>query len=348
MQWTPASTPVKPAAAAPSPSASPPDEPGCAAAQPGPTLVDVRDRHLQADLLRAADSLADPAAAVAAAAQGSEQRQQRQTAKHGLKTLSTLILGTEDVAVLLLRGLSVLQLWRARRVCKLMLDRCAAVLRMMQRPLAVGGVDTGNGQARRWQILPTVEELDLSTMAWQASARLPALPEPRDMPAVCVLADGCLAVLGGQMAAASTGQGCETDVLGFPMWTNTRTGMLWSPTKPEWTPLPPMSVERCGAAAVGMADGQLLVAGGMPCQGVALPSHPPKCTYHPCDIAGQKIRQLTNNHPFGCSGMSAFELLEGGTFLASAEVLSTDRSHSPSHPPTLSLTTPRSIRCSVF
>ncbi len=134
-----------------------------------------------------------------------------------------------------LRGFTVVELWRLRRVCRAFRRWGTAALAALPRVVAVGGRTPG-GHATAG-----VEVLDLSTLRW-SSGVVPALPEPRHRHALCAFADGRVVVAGG--------------------WRGERTALQWMPGAAAWAPLPDTAEGRLAAAAVALPDGRAMVIGG--------------------------------------------------------------------------------------
>ncbi len=81
-------------------------------------------------------------------------------------------------------------------------------------------------------------------------AKMQPMLEKREMPAVAVLANGCILVAGGITQLVDG------------MDAVTATAELWSPDTNCWTPLPEMAFPRAGAAACVLACGDVMVVGG--------------------------------------------------------------------------------------
>jgi len=152
-----------------------------------------------------------------------------------LAALETLMAEDQmDQHAAVLRGFSVVELWRLRRVCRAFHRWGTAALAALPRVVAVGGRDAGNERTAG------VEVLDLSTLRW-SSGVVPALPEPRSFHSVCAFGDGRVVVAGGLAD---------------------RTVLQWVPGAAGWTPLPDLAEGRAGAAAVALPDGRAMVIGG--------------------------------------------------------------------------------------
>eukprot|EP01046_Picozoa_sp_COSAG06_P049082 COSAG06_NODE_7478_length_2491_cov_1.714883_2_plen_386_part_00 len=164
-----------------------------------------------------------------------------------LATLETIMAGDQmNLRANLLRALSVVELWRLRRVCSAFHRWGTEVLAALPRPMVVGGSsDFISHQASK-----SVEVLDLSTLQW-SSGLVPALPEPRGDHLVCSFGDGRVVVAGGHGDWILDG---PPDTL--------HTARQWTHGATVWMPLPDMVEARCSAAAVTLHDGRAMVIGG--------------------------------------------------------------------------------------
>jgi hypothetical protein len=143
--------------------------------------------------------------------------------------------------------LYVLELWRARGVCKAFRRWAREALTRLPRPLAVGGTMERSD----------TEAMNLATLKWTAhpAIAVPPLPEPVDNHAIASSASGRLTLVGG--------------VIGDELLLS-KQALQWSPGSQRWESLPSMSMERMGAQAVTLTDGRTLVAGGLDGDDVAL------------------------------------------------------------------------------
>ena len=141
--------------------------------------------------------------------------------------------------------LSVVQLWRARRVSRHFHRQATEVLETLPRLVSVGGALEG-------PILDPeihgseVEVLDMSTMLWSSGlgAGPPPLPAPRAHHALAAFSNGRIVAVGGSKLS------------------NSRQAVQWVPGSAAWTTLPDTAANRTHAVAVALPDGRLLVAGG--------------------------------------------------------------------------------------
>ena len=119
-----------------------------------------------------------------------------------LAALETLMAEDQmDRHAFVLRGFSVVELWRLRRVCRAFHRWGTAALAALPRPVAVGG---NTGPREEDDATASVEVLDLSTLRW-SSGVVPALPpeygsgwlQGIEWHAACCLDDGRVVVVGG-------------------------------------------------------------------------------------------------------------------------------------------------------
>ena len=181
-----------------------------------------------------------------------------------LAALETLMaedqLGRSDTV---LRTLSVVELWRLRRVCHAFCRWSTAALAALPRVAVVGG------QTVEGDFTSGVEVLDLSTLRWSSSV-VPALPEGRRDHAVCSFRDGRVVVMGGQVSEVPDSEDPDSEDPGSedsedpgsedhesqPM------DLQWVRGTSSWMPLPDMVEPRHSAVAVALSDGRTLVLGG--------------------------------------------------------------------------------------
>jgi hypothetical protein len=155
--------------------------------------------------------------------------------------------GATHAAVLGL--LSVVDLWRARRVCRAFRRWAVAQLSSMPRPVAVGGhryerlIDARSHQGS-WHAAMTagVEALDLSTMRW--SSTLCAMPP---LPAHA-------ARIGLFPTACANDDGCTVALLSH------KTAVQWVPGTSDWEPLPDVDGLRW-LKVLALEDGKPMVVG---------------------------------------------------------------------------------------
>eukprot|EP01047_Picozoa_sp_COSAG01_P033092 COSAG01_NODE_2421_length_7726_cov_72.763472_1_plen_518_part_00 len=145
----------------------------------------------------------------------------------------------EQSGAYILRSLSVVALWRLRRVSRSFRRWGTEALAAMPRPVMVGG------QTRSGRTLARVEALDMASLRWSSHIAVPSLGEPRSAHAMCGLP-------GGQITLAGGGNDDRAD----------DTACRWRPGSNSWETLPSMSTTRRNAVAVALGDGRVLVAGG--------------------------------------------------------------------------------------
>eukprot|EP01047_Picozoa_sp_COSAG01_P019959 COSAG01_NODE_1125_length_11596_cov_8.205532_2_plen_542_part_00 len=153
--------------------------------------------------------------------------------------------------------LSVVDLWRVRRVCRAFRRWCAAELSSMPRPVAVGGTYVRRPATPAGVWAPTlsgstagVEALDLSTMRWSSTAcAVPPLPQSRAKLAMCAKDGGRIVVVGGY-GHENSGQR-ENQLR--------KTALRWVPGASSWAPLPDVDVELKGPTAAALPDGRVMV-----------------------------------------------------------------------------------------
>jgi hypothetical protein len=174
-----------------------------------------------------------------------------------------VVLGGPDfggyVRAAVLSELGVLQLWRLRAASRQLRCWATAMLVALPRPVAIGGFATpGHGlvDVATPATISSVEELNLATMRWAISCRLPPLPGPRASALGGRLTSGELIFAGGvrTFPAATIGPRAvwTRAVASWESWDPLASGDGWSPL-PE---LPPPACE--GAAGVVLADGRLM------------------------------------------------------------------------------------------
>jgi hypothetical protein len=141
----------------------------------------------------------------------------------------------EQSGAYILRSLSVVALWRLRRVSRSFRRWGTDALAAMPRPVMVGGATESGAEFGR------VAALDMSSMRWSSDIAVPSLPQPRSCHAMCRLPTGEITVVG----AACCNTACR-----------------WRPGSDSWEALPRMGTPRESAVAVALGDGRVLVAGG--------------------------------------------------------------------------------------
>eukprot|EP01047_Picozoa_sp_COSAG01_P020059 COSAG01_NODE_1134_length_11558_cov_8.381360_3_plen_547_part_00 len=146
----------------------------------------------------------------------------------------------EQSGAYILRSLSVVALWRLRRVSRSFRRWGTEALAAMPRPVVVGGY-TRSGQATA-----RVVALDMASLRWSSDIAVPSLPEPRSRHAMCGLPGGQIIVVGG----LDNDDDIDDTVCG------------WQPDSSNWEALPSMRLPREDAVAVALGDGRVLVAGG--------------------------------------------------------------------------------------
>jgi hypothetical protein len=141
----------------------------------------------------------------------------------------------------ILRSLSVVALWRLRRVSRSFRRWGTEALAAMPRPVMAGG-ETESGE---WT--SCVAALEMASLRWSSDIAVPSLPEPRVRHAMCGLPGGQITLVGGH---ADNG------------YYRYDTACRWRPGSNSWEALPSMSTPRADAVAV-VLDGRVLVAGGV-------------------------------------------------------------------------------------
>ena len=160
------------------------------------------------------------------------------------------------VQLVALSQLSVVQLWRVRRVSRHFRRLATEVLEGLPRLVSVGGVRLdrcgrstprldGHQKLVRSPAVE-VEVLNLSTMRWSAAGARgpPSLPAPplQHTHSLAAFSDGRVVVAGGTLHPVQA--------------------LQWVPGSAAWSTLPDMALERPYAMAVALPDGRLLVGGG--------------------------------------------------------------------------------------
>ena len=156
-----------------------------------------------------------------------------------------------DLHAAVLRGFSVAELWRLRRVCRAFHRWGTATLASLPRIVVLGGYKlvVGEGEEpEEPEELASVEVLDLSTLRW-SSGVVPALPEPRAQHSACCFENsGRVVVVGSDNP--------ETE----------KTALQWVQGAAGWTPLPDLAerrqIGRRGRGVVALPDGRAVVIGG--------------------------------------------------------------------------------------
>jgi hypothetical protein len=145
----------------------------------------------------------------------------------------------EQSGAYILRSLSVVALWRLRRVSRSFRRWGTEALAAMPRPLLVGG-HTGKGETTA-----RVAALDMASLRWSSDIAVPSLPKRRATHAMCGLPGGQITVVGGSNGVNIYDTACR-----------------WQPGSSSWEALPSMSTPREHAVAVALGDGRVLVVGG--------------------------------------------------------------------------------------
>jgi hypothetical protein len=147
----------------------------------------------------------------------------------------------EQSGAYILRSLSVVALWRLRRVSRSFRRWGTEALAAMPRPVKVGGETESDEFTTR------VAALDMASLRWSSDIAVPSLPEPRSAHAMCGLPGGQITVVGGvDDHDVADGTACR-----------------WQPGSSSWEALPSMSTPRVDAVAVALGDGGVLMAGGL-------------------------------------------------------------------------------------
>eukprot|EP01047_Picozoa_sp_COSAG01_P017068 COSAG01_NODE_893_length_12880_cov_7.428371_2_plen_519_part_00 len=146
----------------------------------------------------------------------------------------------EQSGAYILRSLSVVALWRLRRVSRSFRRWGAEALAAMPRPVVAGGQSRHGAKTRR------VAALDMASLRWSSDIAVPSLGEPWVGHALCGLPGGQITVVGGLDDDDYT----------------VDTACRWQPGSSSWEALPSMSTTRRSAVAVALDDGRVLVAGG--------------------------------------------------------------------------------------
>jgi hypothetical protein len=144
----------------------------------------------------------------------------------------------EQSGTYIVRSLSVVALWRLRRVSRSFRRWGTEALAAMPRPVLVGGRTRSGAKTRG------VEALDMASLRWSSDSAVPSLEEPRSAHALCGLPGGQITAVGGFYDRA------------------VGTASRWQPGSSSWEQLPSMSTTREDAVAVALDDGRVLVAGG--------------------------------------------------------------------------------------
>ncbi len=150
---------------------------------------------------------------------------------------------------------TVAELWRARIICRAFRSWATSCLESLPRVVAVGGsvLDVNAEPAPRVVATAGVEMLNFATLKWsRRPGAIPPLPDPRAFQDVtCSYEDGRVVVGGGWNVG-----------LDPPLPYLLRSVLQWESGSTKWSVLPDFSVERRGAAGVGLPDGGLMVLGG--------------------------------------------------------------------------------------
>eukprot|EP01047_Picozoa_sp_COSAG01_P032731 COSAG01_NODE_2379_length_7794_cov_7.414295_3_plen_507_part_00 len=158
----------------------------------------------------------------------------------------------EQSGAYILRSLSVVTLWRLRRVSRSFRRWGTEALAAMPRPVMVGGETESD------ELTGRVAALDMASLRWSSDIAVPSLPEPRSGHALCGLPGGQITAVGG------TSYGDEEKV--------DDTARRWQPGSSSWEALPSMGTPRDNPVAVALGDGRVLVAGGFDADGIDLAS----------------------------------------------------------------------------
>eukprot|EP01047_Picozoa_sp_COSAG01_P010899 COSAG01_NODE_470_length_16575_cov_5.572408_27_plen_457_part_00 len=145
----------------------------------------------------------------------------------------------EQSGAYILRPLSVVALWRLRRVSRSFRRWGTEALAAMPQPVMAGG------QLVSGTVTSCVAALDMASLRWSSDIAVPSLPEPRVRHAMCGLPGGQITVVGGFYGIMADDTACR-----------------WQPSSNSWEALPSMSTQRVDAVAVSLGDGRVLVAGG--------------------------------------------------------------------------------------
>jgi hypothetical protein len=155
-------------------------------------------------------------------------------------------------------SLSVVQLYRASGASRAFRRWAGEALSRMPRVVAIGGclkIAATAAEPADWVATPTVEVLSWATLRWSTAsgaAAPPPLPAPRAFHVAVVSPEGRVTVAGGcNFGGADT------------MLHLGRQAVQWSPGSARWEPLPDLGEMRGGAAAMRLADGRTMVAGGV-------------------------------------------------------------------------------------
>jgi hypothetical protein len=162
-----------------------------------------------------------------------------------LRLMGSAHLGEQSGAYIL-GSLSVVALWRLRRVSRSFRRWGTEALAALPRPVVAGG---STGITGTWDAhsTTTVEALDMASLRWSLDIAVPALPVPRAHHAMCVLPGGRLMVVGGLREDA----GAHVEEI-----------LQRRPGSDSWESLPRMTTARATAVTVALSDGRVLVAGG--------------------------------------------------------------------------------------
>eukprot|EP01052_Picozoa_sp_SAG31_P012071 SAG31_NODE_696_length_12754_cov_9.480759_11_plen_232_part_01 len=176
----------------------------------------------------------------------------------------------EGVGQCVLAHFSVAQLHILRRVCKAFNSFCSAELAAITGPLTICGYYPGSANASHMNgLMPrkaSTEQLNMLTMRWGAPD--PPVHRPPDMLAhatAVALAGDSFVLIGGEDADGHSNKCCR--------WTRAK----------GWERLTSMAQARLGCAAVALADGSILVAGGVseddaPLRSAEVLRRPSNCT----------------------------------------------------------------------